>query len=153
MLPGAGDELQGLKKGIVELADMVAVNKADGDNIQRAQQAAAEYRAALNILTPQSATWSPPVVTFSALTGNGIPELWKQVLAHKDKMTASGERDARRRAQQVKWMWTMLEERLTARLRSDPAVRTKLRQAEAAVAAGKLTPTLAVEEIAKLLGV
>jgi LAO/AO transport system kinase len=132
---------------------MVAVNKADGDNIQRAQQAAAEYRAALNILTPQSASWSPPVVTFSALTGNGVAELWAQVLAHKDKMSASGEHDARRRAQQVKWMWTLLEERLTARLRGDPAVRAKLKQAETAVAAGKLAPTLAVEEIAQLLGV
>ena len=153
MLPGAGDELQGLKKGIVELADMIAVNKADGDNIARASIAAAEYRAALNILTPQSPTWSPPVVTYSALTGNGIAELWAQVLAHKEKMTASGELAARRREQQVKWMWTMLEERLTARLRSDPAVRGKLKAAEAAVAAGKLAPTLAVEEIAELLGV
>ena len=153
MLPGAGDELQGLKKGIVELADMIAVNKADGDNIQRANLAAAEYRAALNILTPHSATWSPPVLTYSALTGNGIPQLWSQVLAHKEKMSASGELAARRREQQVKWMWSMLEERLTARLRSDPAVRAKLRQAEAAVAAGKLAPTLAVEEIAQLLGV
>jgi LAO/AO transport system kinase len=153
MLPGAGDELQGLKKGIVELADMIAVNKADGDNIQRANLAAADYRAALNILTPHSATWSPPVTTYSAQTGNGIPQLWSQVLAHKEKMTASGELAARRRAQQVKWMWTLLEERLTARLRSDPAVRAKLRQAETAVAAGRLAPTLAVEEIAQLLGV
>lgn len=153
MLPGAGDELQGLKKGIVELADMIAVNKADGDNIERAKVAAAEYRAALNILTPQSASWSPPVITYSALTGNGIDELWAQVLAHKEKMVASGELAARRREQQVKWMWTMLEERLTARLRNDASVRTKLRQAEAQVAAGKLAPTLAVEEIAKLLGV
>src|SRR6478736_4828410 len=119
MLPGAGDELQGLKKGIVELADMIAINKADGDNIARAKAAAAEYKAALNILTPRSATWSPPVVTYSALTRSGIPELWGQVLAHKDKMTASGELLARRRDQQVKWMWSMLEERLTARLRSD----------------------------------
>ena len=153
MLPGAGDELQGLKKGIVELADMIAVNKADNDNIQRAKLAAAEYRAALNILTPHSATWSPPVLTFSALTGNGIAELWAQVLTHKDKMTGSGELAARRREQQVKWMRTMLEERLSARLRGDPAVRAKLRQAEAAVAAGKLAPALAVEEIAQLLGV
>jgi LAO/AO transport system kinase len=152
MLPGAGDELQGLKKGIVELADMIAVNKADGDNIERARMAAAEYRGALNILQPQSATWSPPVVTYSALTGNGIAELWVQVMAHREKMSASGELEQRRRAQQVKWMWTMLEERLTARLRGDPAVRGKLRQAEAAVAAGKLAPTLAVEQIAKLLG-
>src|SRR5690242_10898735 len=85
MLPGAGDELQGLKKGIVELADMIAVNKADGDNIARAKQAAAEYRAALNILAPQSASWSPPVITYSALAGNGITELWAQVIAHREK--------------------------------------------------------------------
>jgi LAO/AO transport system kinase len=153
MLPGAGDELQGLKKGIVELADMIAVNKADGDNIERARRAAAEYRAALNILTPHSATWSPPVVTYSALAQHGIAELWAQVLSHKAKMTESGELAARRRDQQVKWMWTMLEERLTARLRSDAAVRAKLRQSEAQVAAGKLAPMLAVEEIAQLLGV
>jgi LAO/AO transport system kinase len=153
MIPGAGDELQGLKKGIVELADMVAVNKADGDNIARAKIAAAEYRAALNILAPHSENWSPPVVTYSALIGDGIALLWSQVLAHKEKMTASGELAARRREQQVKWMWSMLEERLTARLRSDPAVRGKLKAAEAAVAAGRLAPTLAVEEIAQLLGV
>jgi LAO/AO transport system kinase len=153
MLPGAGDELQGLKKGIVELADMIAVNKADGDNIERARRAAADYRAALNILTPQSSTWSPPVITYSALTQNGIDELWTQVLAHKKKMTGSGELETRRREQQVKWMWTMLEERLTARLRSDASVRAKLRQAETQVAAGKLAPTLAVEQIAALLGV
>ncbi|MGH6684180.1 MAG: methylmalonyl Co-A mutase-associated GTPase MeaB [Pseudolabrys sp.] len=153
MLPGAGDELQGLKKGIVELADMVAVNKADGDNVARAKIAAAEYRAALNILKPVSDAWSPPVITYSALTGDGIGELWNQVLAHKKLMIASGELSARRRDQQVKWMWSMLEERLTARLRTDPAMRGKLKATETAVAAGKLTPTLAVEEIAKLLGV
>ena len=151
MVAGAGDELQGLKKGVVELADMIAVNKADGDNIERARIAAADFRGALNILTPASVTWSPPVITYSALTGNGA-ELWAKVLEHKEKLGATGERDERRRAQQVKWMWTMLEERLTARLRSDPAVRTKLKSAEAAVAAGMLAPTLAVEEIAALLG-
>jgi LAO/AO transport system kinase len=153
MVAGAGDELQGIKKGIVELADMIAVNKADGDNIGRANMAAADYRGALHILAPRSPTWSPPVMTYSALTANGIAELWAHVLDHKEKMTASGELAARRREQQVKWMWTMLEERLTARLRSDPAVRAKVKQAETAVAAGKLAPTLAVEEIATMLGV
>jgi GTPase len=153
MIPGAGDELQGLKKGIVELADMIAVNKADGDNVARARLAAADYRAALNILAPHSENWSPPVLTYSALTGDGIALLWEQIVAHKEKMTASGELSQRRREQQVKWMWSMLEERLTARLRSDPAVRGKLKAAEAAVAAGRLAPTLAVEEIAELLGV
>ncbi len=153
MVAGAGDELQGLKKGIVELADMIAVNKADGDNIARAKLAAADYRAALNILVPRSPTWSPPVVTYSALTGDGIAALWGKVIEHKEKLTASGELAAHRREQQVKWMWTMLEERLTARLRGDAAVRSKLKQAEAAVADGKLAPTLAVEQIAQLLGV
>jgi LAO/AO transport system kinase len=153
MVAGAGDELQGIKKGIVELADMIAVNKADGDNIARANVAAADYRGALHILAPRSPSWSPPVITYSALTGTGIADLWMQVETHKQTMTASGELAARRREQQVKWMWTMLEERLTARLRSDASVRAKVKQAEAHVAAGHLAPTLAVEEIAALLGV
>src|SRR6202167_5040878 len=97
MLPGAGDELQGLKKGVVELADMIAVNKADGDNIARAKAAAAEYRAALHILSPRSPHWSPPVVTYSALTGDGIPALWEKVLDHRTAMNASGEFAARPR--------------------------------------------------------
>src|SRR5438477_1844503 len=121
MLPGAGDELQGLKKGIVELADMIAINKADGDNIKRAKAAAAEYRAALHILTPRSSNWSPPVVTYSALTGDGIAELWGAVLDHRGRLTAGGELAERRREQQVKWMWAMLEDRVFARLRTDGA--------------------------------
>src|SRR5215475_9225049 len=82
MLPGAGDELQGLKKGLVELADMIAINKADGDNAARARVAAADYGAALHILTPRLAEWQPPVVTCSALTGTGIAALWEHVLDH-----------------------------------------------------------------------
>jgi LAO/AO transport system kinase len=151
MIAGAGDELQGIKKGVIELADMIAVNKADGDNVQRAKLAAAEYRAALNILAPRSPNWSPPVLAYSALDARGVEELWSRVVAYCDKMTATGELAARRREQQVKWMWSMLEERLTAKLRGDPAVRAKLRSAETAVAAGKLAPTLAVEQIAALI--
>src|ERR1051326_4699918 len=146
MLPGAGDELQGIKKGLVELADMIAVNKADGDNIKRAQSAAAEYRAALHILTPRSPNWTPPVGTYSALTGDGIAELWAQVLAHRDKLAATGEQAARRREQQVKWMWTMLDEVWRARIAADTKLRAKLPQLEAAVAAGELTPARAVDE-------
>jgi LAO/AO transport system kinase len=153
MLPGAGDELQGLKKGIVELADMISVNKADGDNVERARIAAAEYRAALNILKPASETWSPPVVTYSALTGAGIGALWDAVTSHRDKRTASGERTQRRCEQQVKWMWSMIEDRLFARLRSDPAIKTEIRKLEAAVADGTLTPALAVDKVAAQLGV
>ncbi|TMJ91791.1 MAG: methylmalonyl Co-A mutase-associated GTPase MeaB [Alphaproteobacteria bacterium] len=151
MLPGAGDELQGLKKGVIEIADMLAINKADGDNIKRARAAAAEYRAALHILNPRSRTWSPPVVTYSALTGAGIAELWDSILDHRQRMTNSGELDARRREQQVKWMWAMLEERVFARLKSNPTLRAKLPRIEAAVAAGRMSPAIAVEEIVSLL--
>jgi LAO/AO transport system kinase len=152
MLPGAGDELQGLKKGVVELADMIAINKADGDNLARATAAAAEYRAALHILTPRSPLWSPPVATCSALTGDGIAEVWENVLDHRKRMLESGEFAARRREQQVRWMWAMLEERMFAHLRSDPALKTKLPKLEAAVAAGRMSAAIAVEEIAALLG-
>jgi LAO/AO transport system kinase len=153
MLPGAGDELQGIKKGLVELADMIAVNKADGDNVKRANAAAAEYRAALHILTPRSPNWTPPVVTYSALTGAGIADLWAQVEMHRERMMQSGEFTARRREQQVKWMWSMLEERMFARLRQDAGLRSKVRQAEAAVADGRLSAPLAIEEIAAAIGV
>ncbi|HZE46902.1 MAG TPA: methylmalonyl Co-A mutase-associated GTPase MeaB, partial [Xanthobacteraceae bacterium] len=153
MLPGAGDELQGLKKGLVELADMIAVNKADGDNLARAQAAAAEYRAALHILSPRSANWAPPVVTYSALTGEGIAGLWAQVIAHRDKLTASAELTARRREQQIKWMWTMLDDFWRNRIASDAKLKARLPQIEAAVAAGQLSPARAVDELVAALGV
>jgi len=152
MLPGAGDELQGLKKGVVELADMIAVNKADGDNVARAKAAAAEYRAALHILAPRSPNWSPPVVTYSALTGEGIAALWNKILDHHEKLAAAGELAARRGEQQVKWMWAMLEERLFEPLRSDRALKAALPRIEADVAAGRLAPATAVEELADMLG-
>ncbi len=151
MLPGAGDELQGIKKGLVELADMIAVNKADGDNLKRAKAAAAEYNAALHILTPRSEHWFPPVLTYSALTGDGIDAVWEKILAHRTAMIASGDFETRRRQQQVKWMWTILEDRLHARLRSDPAIRARVKQTETAVANGEMTPTIAAETVAALL--
>jgi LAO/AO transport system kinase len=150
-LPGAGDELQALKKGVVELADMIAVNKADGDNLARAKLAAAEYSAALHILAPRSPNWSPPVVTCSALTGDGIAQLCAHVGEHQKKLGASGELKARRGEQQVKWMWTMLEERLFEPLRTDRALKAALPRIEAEVAAGRLAPANAVEQIASTL--
>ena len=153
MLPGAGDELQGLKKGVVELADMIAINKADGDNLPRARAAAAEYRAALHILGARSPHWSPPVVTYSALTGEGIAPLWAKVLEHHKVTSDAGELAARRSQQQVKWMWAMLEERILARLRADPALRAKLPRLEAAVAEGRMAASVAVEELAAGLGI
>jgi LAO/AO transport system kinase len=151
MLPGAGDELQGIKKGLVELADMIAINKADGDNLKRAQKAAAEYRSALHILSPASKHWQPPVLTYSALTGAGIAELWQKILDHRAAMTASGDFAARRREQQVKWMWSMLEQRMLARLRADASIRARVKKVEAEVADGRITPSVATEQIAELL--
>src|SRR5882762_10763142 len=152
MLPGAGDELQGLKKGLVELADMIAVNKADGDNVKRARAAAGEYRAALHILTPRSPAWAPPVVTYSALTEDSIAALWEHVLDHHRRLSATGAFAARRRQQQVKWMWALLEERLRSRLATDPKLKARLPQLERAVAEGTLSPALAVEDIVATLG-
>jgi LAO/AO transport system kinase len=152
MLPGAGDELQGIKKGIVELADMIAVNKADGDGAARATAAAAEYRAALHILTPASPNWTPPVITVSGLTGLGLDDLWAKVLDHRARLEASGELEAKRRAQDGKWMWALVHERLQERLRGDPAVRDRLPKLERAVAEGELSPTAAADEIAGILG-
>jgi LAO/AO transport system kinase len=151
MLPGAGDELQGIKKGLVELADMIAINKADGDNVKRANLAAGEYRSALHILAPRSQHWQPPVVTYSALTGKGIDTLWQKILDHRKAMKASGEFAGRRREQQVKWMWSMLEQRMMARLRADAAIRAKVRKMESDVADGCISPALAAERIAEML--
>jgi LAO/AO transport system kinase len=151
MLPGAGDELQGIKKGLVELADMIAINKADGDNVKRANIAAGEYRGALHILAPRSEHWQVPVKTYSALTGSGVAELWQTILDHHTAMSASGEFAERRRQQQVKWMWSMLEQRLMARLRADAAIRAKVKQTEVLVADGRISPALAAEQIAEML--
>src|ERR1700741_2136593 len=151
MLPGAGDELQGIKKGLVEIADMIAINKADGDNLKRANMAAAEYRSALHILSPRSEHWHPPVETYSALTGDGIAKLWRKILDHRSAMSASGDFAARRRDQQVKWMWSMLEQRMLARLRADASTRAKVKRIEADVADGRLTPAVAAEQMLELL--
>jgi len=151
LVPGAGDEMQGIKKGVIELADMIAVNKADGDNVSRAAAAVAEYRAALHILTSRSPGWEPPVVAYSALTGKGVPDLWRRILEHRRMLTASGELESRRREQQVKWMWTMLEAKLLGRLQTDPALKARLPAIERAVAEGRLSPSLAVEEIAQVI--
>lgn len=147
MIAGAGDELQGIKKGVLELADMVAVNKADGDNAVRARAAAAEIRSALAILGPGI----PPVSTVSGSTGDGLDALWAAIVLHRDTLREDGRLDRRRSAQDVRWMHAMIEERLTARLRDDPDIRLRLRAAEVEVAAGRLAPLFAAQEIAGLV--
>ncbi len=152
MLPNAGDELQGIKKGIIELADMIAVNKADGAGAIAARAAAAQYQAALHILAPVSPLWSVPAITVSGLTGEGLDALWARIEDHRTRHEAKGLITDKRRRQDVKWMWAMVEDRLQARLRHDPVLKARTPALEAAVAAGTLAPTLAAEEIALALG-
>lgn len=153
MLPGAGDELQGIKKGILELADMIAVNKADeGEAEARANAAASEYRAALHILTPASATWTPPVVTISGFHNLRLDALWARIVDHRQKLGVTGEIDQKRRSQDVKWMWALVHERLHQRLVGCREVREKTAEAEANVAGGAVSPAAGAAAIAELIG-
>ena len=150
MLPGAGDELQGIKKGVLELADMIAVNKADGDNEARAREAVRDYSAALRLIRPASPDWTPPVMSCSGLTGEGLSELWERVEDHRRALTASGGWDEQRRAQQLSWMWSTVEDRLVAAMRADPAVHEVLAEAERSVLDGETTPAAAAEHLVQI---
>jgi LAO/AO transport system kinase len=151
MEPGAGDELQGLKKGLLELADIIVVNKADGDGLRRALETASRYGSALRILGGESRSVAR-VMTASAISGEGLDEMWSTVLRCRDEMHAAGALEARRRSQQVRWMRRMLEDRLTSPLREDGRVKARLAELEAEVAEGRLAPLVAVEEITTMLG-
>lgn len=147
MLAGAGDELQGIKRGVLELADLIAVNKADGDNVERARLAAADYRRAIRLMTPASPNWRPPVLTCSALTNDGLSRIWEQIVAHRDKLTASGERQERRQRQQIGWMWSLIGDRLLDEFRDSPKVAARLAQMEASVLAGEVPPAVAADQL------
>ncbi|MDY7094852.1 MAG: methylmalonyl Co-A mutase-associated GTPase MeaB [Acidobacteriota bacterium] len=150
LLAGAGDELQGIKRGILELADILAVTKADGENRAPAERARAEFEGALHFMRPASEHWTPRVVTCSALEERGIDELWELVREHRQVLEKAGELEARRRRQQLRWMWSTVEEGLLQRLRHHPAVREQLDDLQSQVTAGQLTPTLAARRLLDL---
>jgi LAO/AO transport system kinase len=145
MLPGAGDELQGIKKGLVELADIILVNKADGDGRVRADQAVAHYRAALSIIEPKSPYWRPEVLPISALSGEGLDAFWAAVQRHAAAMAATGAGSELRHQQEVRWFWAMLEDRLIEWLRRHHEIARLLPTLERQVREGRLSPPLAVE--------
>jgi LAO/AO transport system kinase len=147
MLAGAGDEIQGIKKGILELADAVAVNKADGDNVNRAQKAQRDYETALHFLRPASPNWTPAVFTCSALEMNGIDEIWKAVLGHRQKLTDLGELDEKRKKQSLDWMWALVEEGLKERFDKNPDIKKLLRRVTREVEKGRTAPTAAACEL------
>ncbi|NTY59008.1 methylmalonyl Co-A mutase-associated GTPase MeaB [Mycolicibacterium sphagni] len=146
-LARTGDQLQGIKKGVLELADIVVVNKADGAHAIEAKACARELSAAIRLIYPRETIWRPPVLTMSALEGTGLRELWDTVLAHRDVLTKAGEFEARRRAQQVDWTWSMVRDAVLDRVLSHPAVRTQRAEIERQVRDGELTPALAAQRI------
>jgi len=147
MLAGAGDELQGIKKGVLELADAIAINKADGNNIENAKNAKIEYEKALSLLTPLSSIWSPPVLTCSAITMDGIDEIWMTILEHRKKIQDSGKLAEKRRKQALDWMWALVEEGLRDRFYKNPDVENSLGQIVKAVEKGKTAPTIAAHKL------
>jgi len=141
--PGSGDDLQGLKKGVLELADGLVVNKADGELAAAAERARGMHEQALHLLRPLSPHWSPRVLTASALIGTGIAEIWEMVVEQHEVLRTSGEAQARRREQARAWMWTLLEEGLRRAFRDDSAVAARIEKLEAQVAALEVPPAMA----------
>ena len=146
-LARTGDQLQGIKKGVLELADIVVVNKADGKHAIEADTAARELASAIRLIYPRETLWRPPVLTLSALHGDGLTKLWDTVLKHREVLTEAGDFQARRRAQQVDWTWSMVRDTVLDRVLSHPAVKDMRAEVERQVRDGELTPALAAQRI------
>jgi LAO/AO transport system kinase len=151
LIPAGGDELQGIKKGLIELADMIVINKADIDP-KLAARSARDYRAALHILTPAWPDWTPPVLTASGLKNEGIDTLWGQVLRHDEVMTANGARQRRRADQNTRWMWSMITDRLDSAFRQAPAVSGLAPDLEILVRQGQLPASVAADRLLAAFG-
>ncbi|EHK88285.1 methylmalonyl Co-A mutase-associated GTPase MeaB [Saccharomonospora azurea] len=152
-LARTGDQLQGIKKGVLELADVIAVNKADGDHEREARRAARELSGALRMIYGPDAEWTPPVLTCSGLTGAGLDTVWQQLGRHRAHLAESGELEAKRQRQQVDWTWAMVRDQLLDRLVQHPDVRAIVDDVERDVREGRSTATLAAERILRAFGV
>lgn len=146
-LARTGDQLQGIKKGVLELADLVAVNKADGKHEREAKGAARELAGALRLIHPHDSVWMPPVLTMSGLEGLGLEEFWDTVCKHREVLESAAMFEENRRRQQVDWTWTMVNDQLLRRLSSNPQVREIRSKVEQQVRDGSLTAALAAAEI------
>ncbi|NTW68071.1 MAG: methylmalonyl Co-A mutase-associated GTPase MeaB, partial [Nitrospirae bacterium] len=151
MIAGGGDELQGIKKGVLEVADAIVINKADGDNVVRAERAQKEYQSALNMLMPASPNWCPPVLTCSAVEGKGIDTVWKTILDHRDTLTKSGELAEKRKTQDLDWMAFLLDEGLRQWFYTSPHVREALPRLRKDVEEKKTSPTAAADSLLAFL--
>ncbi len=147
MLANAGDELQGIKRGILELADMVVINKADGEHVQAAREARIEYARALHLMPQKSPSWTPPVLTCSGLRDEGVAEIWAAIEDYRARMDASGEWQTQRAGQRVDAMWRSIEWGLIEAFRGDPELRERVAALEQQVRAGTLAPDHAAHEL------
>lgn len=147
MLSGAGDELQGIKKGVLELADAIAITKADGDNIEKSKRARKEYETALHLINPSSSIWLPPVTTCSAIKIEGIENIWDIILDHREKLKSTGEFEEKRKKQSIEWMWSLVEEGLKEQFYKNSAVKAMLPKITKEVERGKIAPTAAAFEL------
>jgi LAO/AO transport system kinase len=152
-LPGAGDELQGIKRGLLELADIIAVNKADSDNVERANRAAMDYRMGLHILAAGVPGWSPVVLTMSARDNAGLDALWEKVEERREELVSSGALAKRRSEQAVAWMRELFEQRLVAAFKGGKRTARHVQELEDKVRAGEITPAAAAQELAELAGI
>jgi LAO/AO transport system kinase len=151
--PGGGDDLQGIKRGIMELADVIVVNKADGDLLPAARRAASDYRQAVHLLRPKHPGWSVPVLLASAVEGSGVDEVWDEVGRFEAHLREGGGLDRLRADQSVSWLWTEMRERLVDAFRRDERVAKRLVEVEDAVRAGEVSPTTAAHELLAAHGV
>jgi LAO/AO transport system kinase len=153
MLAGAGDELQGIKRGILEMADLIAVNKADAGNEKAAERARREYASALELMHGRDPEWRVPVVKCSGLTGAGLEELWAEVEKHRAQSDASGALEERRKEQLLNWMWQMVQDELFATLKNHAEVRALVPELERDVHDGRITATVAAQRILGAFGI
>lgn len=153
MLPGAGDELQGIKRGILELADLIAVNKADGNLLPQAREAQTEYSAALRYTRPHVEGWTPKALLVSALKETGLEDIWADIEEHHQFMVSSGEHDKKRQGQLKSWLWQEVDEKLKAAFFANDEVKRNLESVEAAVREGRVTPIEAARSLLELFGV
>ena len=153
MLSGAGDELQGIKRGILELADALAITKADGDNVAAARRARLRYAQALHTMAARPDGWVPEVLTCSAVTGDGIDEVWACVRRHEASLRATGAWEAHRRAQAARWLWALVDDGVRREVAARAASDEGIGAVEGEVAAGALTPTQGALRVLAALGV
>ena len=151
MIAGAGDELQGIKKGVLELADAIAINKADGDNLAAVEKAKGDLETAMHLITPESPNWTTPVLTCSSIVEGGTKNVWETVLAHHKKFLSSGEFLQRRKTQSLEWMWTLVEEGLKQRFKNNEKIKEEIPGISRLVKDEKISPSAAAERLLSYL--